>query len=375
MTRSLPRIIGLATFAPLALGAQASSSTFLFDIGSSRMRFADSISATALSLSPALRVVASRATFSASGTFSRLAGASSNSGVLDGSLFTGSRSGVSAEVEGIAGGSAHSDGARTGQMLGLARMHLMTSGRGAWIGGGVGRTWDGAWRGVLQGDIGAWIATATSTFSATLSPTVVDDTIKYADAFFSARREMDAWELNGSLGVRAGNQIPSLPANRNVWGNIGAVLWASPRVGIAVSAGTYPVDFAQGFPGGQFVTLSMRFRSPLPARAERSAPPALPAEPASAIRRFDATRVSGDTHRVRVYAPNARSVELIGDFTTWTPVALASDGRGSWTISLSIPRGTHEVNVRVNGGVWEVPPGLASLRDEFGGSAGLLVVP
>lgn len=358
--------------APLALEAQSPSSTLSLDVGSSRVRFADSIEATALSLSPALRVVAPRATFSASGTFSRLASASSNSGALDGSLFTGSRRGVSAEVEGVAGGSAHSDGARTGQMLGLARLHLTTAGRGAWIGGGVGRTWDGAWRGVRQGDVGAWLASETSTFAATLSPTVVDDTIKYADAFLSAHREVDAWALDGSLGFRAGSQIPTLPANRNVWGNVGAILWATPRVGIAASAGTYPVDFTQGFPGGQFVTLSVRFRSPV---APRTAASAQPTEPESEIRRFDATRISGDMHRVRVYATNARSVELTGDVTTWTPVALASDGRGWWTVTLLMPSGTHEVNVRVNGGAWEVPPGLASLRDEFGGTVGLLVVP
>jgi hypothetical protein len=33
------------------------------------------------------------------------------------------------------------------------------------------------------------------------------------------------------------------------------------------------------------------------------------------------------------------------------------------------------MNVRVDGGTWVIPPGLLPLKDEFGGSVGLLVVP
>lgn len=336
------------------------------------MRFADSISATALSLSPTFHFTAPRGSVVASGTMSKLGGSSSHSGVIDASASTGRRGLLSGEIEGIAGGSAHADGTRTGQLLGLALLHLSKSQRGAWIGGGGGKTWDGAWRNVVRADAGAWVSRSTSTFAVTLAPTAVDDSIRYADFFLSAHREMASWELDASLGVRAGGQLPSLPADRTAWGRVGAILWASPRLGISASAGSYPVDFAQGYPGNRFVSLSVRFRALGP---ERTQPPAPVVRPADQVRDFQVLRVSGDLHRVRVFAPSARTVELSGDFTQWTPLALGSEGGGWWTTTVAIASGTHEVNVRVNAGSWQVPPNLMGIKDEFGGTAGLLTVP
>jgi len=76
-----------------------------------------------------------------------------------------------------------------------------------------------------------------------------------------------------------------------------------------------------------------------------------------------------------VFAPSAQTVELSGDFTQWTPLALGSEGSGWWTTTVALASGTHEVNVRVNAGSWQVPPGLMAIKDEFGGTAGLLTVP
>src|SRR5437762_5052047 len=111
----------LLLLAPTAIGAQQSAASI--DIGSARMRFADSIDATAVSITPWFRVAGRRALITGTGTFSQLDGGSSNSGSLDGSLFSGRKGPLYSELEGVAGGSAHSDGTRTGQMLGLARIH------------------------------------------------------------------------------------------------------------------------------------------------------------------------------------------------------------------------------------------------------------
>jgi hypothetical protein len=46
----------------------------------------------------------------------------------------------------------------------------------------------------------------------------------------------------------------------------------------------------------------------------------------------------------------------------------------SWSVTLPINTGKYEMNIRINGGPWTVPPGLLSMLDEFGGSVGLLVV-
>ena len=40
----------------------------------------------------------------------------------------------------------------------------------------------------------------------------------------------------------------------------------------------------------------------------------------------------------------------------------------------ALKRGKYQMNLRVNGSDWTVPPGLMSMIDEFGGTVGLLVV-
>jgi 1,4-alpha-glucan branching enzyme len=82
---------------------------------------------------------------------------------------------------------------------------------------------------------------------------------------------------------------------------------------------------------------------------------------------------------LEVKAPGARTVDVSGDFTAWNPVKLVpaaggGEGGGVWRISLPMTRGTHQINIRVNGGRWIVPPGLTPMTDEFGGTVGLLVV-
>jgi hypothetical protein len=339
------------------------------DVGTATMRYADSIHARSASISPQLRVSGDRAALTAVGSLSQLDGSWSNSGRLDASVVPFSRGRVSAELAVVTGGSSHANGARTGQMLAAARLHAATLTRGLWAGAGGGRTWDGAWRDVLQADAGAWLAGAVSTAMISVAPTVVDDTIRYVDSFLSLHRDQAAWELDGSLGVRAGQQLPTLPANRSVWGQLAATLWATRHVGVVASVGTYPVDFTQGYPGGQYVSVGLRLRS-----APRFVLPPAIASPTRALRDFRWTRLRGESHRIRVYAGAARSVELMADFTQWRPVSMRHETRGWWSLELPIPRGTHEVNVRIDSGPWLVPPGTIARTDEFGGAVGLMVV-
>ena len=66
----------------------------------------------------------------------------------------------------------------------------------------------------------------------------------------------------------------------------------------------------------------------------------------------------------------------MGDFTDWTPLPMtASQPPGTWSIAVPVTPGVHQVNVRIDGGEWTVPAGLTAVRDEFGGSVGILLVP
>ena len=102
--------------------------------------------------------------------------------------------------------------------------------------------------------------------------------------------------------------------------------------------------------------------------------PIADSEPAAGVESFEADRQTPGTVVLRVRAPNADSVEITGDFTSWTPVRLQPAGDGVWAGSFALVPGQYQMNLRVNGGAWLVPPGLLSLKDEFGGSAGLLVI-
>jgi hypothetical protein len=67
-------------------------------------------------------------------------------------------------------------------------------------------------------------------------------------------------------------------------------------------------------------------------------------------------------------------VEVSGDFTQWAPVSLERASDGWWTTSVRADPGTYQMNLRVDGGQWMVPPGMLTMKDEFGGVTGLLVV-
>jgi len=366
----LARIACTLLLAPTVMWAQRVSSSI--DVGGSSMRYADSISSSGPSISPSVSLDWARTSLDATGTYSHLGGGSSTQGTVSGSFFTPSAGVLLGEFFGSVGGSAHQDGARTGQMLALARAHAMSANGGAWVGGGAGQTWDGStWRTVLASEAGAWLSKGGLIVVGSVAPTQVADTIRYVDTQLSTRWVSPKIELGASVGVRGGAHSAALGGTGSNWGSVAVVTWLVPQVGLVLDAGTYPVDLTQGFPGGRFATLSLRLRTS-PTRAERSVGQDDPAS-APGVSSFSLEPASsGQTIRVR--APNARSVEIMGDFTQWRPVALQRDGEGSWHLDVRIGTGAHQINVRVDGGSWMVPPSLPAITDEFGGSVGLLVV-
>ena len=76
-----------------------------------------------------------------------------------------------------------------------------------------------------------------------------------------------------------------------------------------------------------------------------------------------------------VLLDGARTVEVMGDFTDWRPVALTLVTPTQWEVQLSVAPGVHRVNVRINGGGWFAPAGTRAEETEFGGVVGVLVVP
>jgi hypothetical protein len=386
-------LAALAALAVLTLGAaptpaSAQQVTSTLDVGGASLRYADSVSATAAIVSPFVRVDWARATLAASGTASKLGiGDWSTQGALDASVFTPAAGALVGEVGGSAGGSVHRDGTRTGQALAVGRAHVMTARGGAWGGAGGGWTWDGGtWRTVRLGEAGAWAHVGTATALAAVTPTAVDDTLRYTDATVAVRFDLARAELGASAGVRSGSRLPRFGGSARSWGSASATVWMTDWMGVAAAAGTYPVDLTQGFPGGRYATLSLRLGSRRVRRGENGRDRAWGAadlrrsEGAAALAAdgrvlaFETEPARGGGRTLRVHVPNAIAVEIASDFTGWQPTELTRGEGGWWTITLPIARGTHELNVRVDGGAWRVPPGLAAVADEFGGAVGLLVI-
>ena len=107
---------------------------------------------------------------------------------------------------------------------------------------------------------------------------MVNDSIQYADAQASLSWKGESVDLGALLGLRLGDQLTTLSANVRSWASVNAVFWIAPRIGVAVGGGNYPVDPTQGFPGGRFVSLSLRLgqrRQLSPERADPEREPTL----------------------------------------------------------------------------------------------------
>jgi hypothetical protein len=231
---------------------------------------------------------------------------------------------------------------------------------------------------VLLGEAGVSLGSGPKSASFTITPAMVNDSLKYADAQASLSWKGESVDLGALLGLRLGDQLTTLSANVRSWVSASAVFWIASRIGVAVGGGNYPVDPTQGFPGGRFVSLSLRLgqrRPTQPSNEQINEPLKLGApapEISPAAGGFIANR-AGDVVTLEVNVPGARLVEITGDFTSWVPVPLVPAG-SRWSVSLPIKSGKYQVNMRVDGGQWIVPPGLLSMADEFGGKVGLLVI-
>jgi 1,4-alpha-glucan branching enzyme len=79
----------------------------------------------------------------------------------------------------------------------------------------------------------------------------------------------------------------------------------------------------------------------------------------------DRARVQGFSYR----APDAISVQLVGDFTHWQahPISLKKETGGLWHASVELPPGTHHYRFLVDG-EWHDDPECASrVPNPFGG--------
>ena len=378
MTRLVLAAVAALIAAASALSAQRVVSSI--DASGTGVWYADSIRSAGSSLSPAVRIDWTRATLGAFGTVSQLGAAGlSFQGALAPSIFTPSAGPFALELASSMGGSSHRDGPRPGQVIGTVRAHAMGNASGAWAGGGLGRTWDGAtWRDVREIEGGAWLRSGDATGLVSVTPTVVQDTIRYTDVEVAVRYPIDVFELGFSAGARSGSVGAAVGGTSRAWGSVSLVQWVSSRVALVGSAGSYPVDLTQGYPGGRFVTVAVRVASRNSRSAEHAASTraiaAADPPPATSAATFEVQTLAGNQRVLRLNAQSAHEVELNADFTQWQPTRFSRGSDGWWSLTLPIKPGTHQINIRIDGGAWMPPPGLMTSADEFGGIVGLMTI-
>jgi hypothetical protein len=354
------------------------------DVGGAALRYADTLSTGAATITPRALVDWGSALAEATGTYSQFtSGGWSMQGTVSASRFVPTSRGFLGEIGGFAGGSSHNDGTRTGEVIANGRVHFVRPSGELFFGLGAGQTYDAvAWQNILLGEAGIGLGSELKSALLSISPTVVSDSIKYADAQASLSwKGGNTLDLGAMLGFRIGDQLTTLGGNARSWASVSAVYWVTPRLAVVAGGGTYPIDPTQGFPGGRFASVSLRWSgvrrsTSAPGTQGTSVPPPADLSPAVAptVTGFTAQRTVADSVRLRVNAPGAALVEVSGDFTNWTPLRLEHAEGDWWSATLPLKRGNYQMNVRVNGGQWIVPPGLLSMVDEFGGTVGLLVI-
>jgi hypothetical protein len=173
-------------------------------------------------------------------------------------------------------------------------------------------------------------------------------------------------EIEAGVGRRFGK-----PESRYTSWRLQGLYWFTERLALVAATGQFPSDVVTGTPSGNYAMLSMRVswqdRSPV-------APSLVPLRPARITRAFATHRTGTGSVALDIFAPGATTVELMGSFTDWEPVTLASDRHGWWSAELPLGPGIYEVNYRVNGGSWQVPAGLTAVEDGFGSLVGVFSI-
>ncbi len=162
-----------------------------------------------------------------------------------------------------------------------------------------------------------------------------------------------------ALGVSASRRL-SLSENASAWSSSASVRLAG-SVYVQAGAGRYPSMRLTGASGGRYATLGLVLASGAPSKRTLPRPAGVGAPP------------SGMT-RLSLLAPDARRVEIAGDWNGWRRVPTLRTANGVWYIDLSLAPGEYRYAFRVDDGAWRVPDDAVVSSDGFGGQSAYVTV-
>ncbi len=175
----------------------------------------------------------------------------------------------------------------------------------------------------------------------------------------------DRWWATGLFGrVAVAGQSGAL------WGGLQLGADVGRGVSLLLGAGTSSrlTALASPDPGRHNLNLGIGFNTSILSRQ-----PIAAAKPAETQAAFTVSSIGVDRVRIAIRAPFARTIEFASDCTGWKPLAMTQT-RDGWMVEVAALRGLHHANIRVDGGRWIAPPGLAASDDDFAGEVGTFVI-
>lgn len=170
-----------------------------------------------------------------------------------------------------------------------------------------------------------------------------------------------------SMGGRWGDRTFAPAA----WGALEGVLPLNHTLALSASGGWHGGIPEQHLDGRPFAALGLRWTLDRGRGAVTSAGSPTPEDSPSLV---VMAGLAPGRHIFLLRSLTARTVEIMGDFDDWRPIALTPTGARDWYVAVTIPPGTYRVAIRIDGGRWHAPPGLPIFPDEFGGTVGVVVI-
>jgi len=344
-------------------------------------------------------------------------------GIVSGTFTSPTVYGVRAEMIGNASRAVDDRSLGTDQVDVQTRVHVLFHEHGGmWLGGGVARPWRvavvssadvadaGAWGriGAPTATFGTATLTATFTnfsfskvasvhdstgetaalacasspivsaapagmphavFSETVSSGACERQSRFSDLEGSMHWEWHALELSAQTGYRFGDAYDVTPDSRR-WTSGMATVWLTDRVAFVGGGGRQPALPLRGLPARTFGMAGLELEYSPISRAE--VPVSVPHM--VLVKSFDLRPAVNGTQKIVIHVGGVETVDVMGDFSDWSPLTLVRRGRDLWELSLPLAPGMHKINVRVDGGPWMPPPGLPTMRDAFNEEVGMIVV-
>jgi len=344
-----------------AAHAQAQGS---LGVGVGTVRYAGGTKVSTASFSPAWTLESPNASLNVSGTLASVPlGVWSSQGRTDLWLSTPPAfGGLRLGVQGIAAGTARTDGDWTAATHAVAELLWAGQTWGVGFGAGPSAGWIRNAPSVtaLHTRARAWWQAGTRNYALGIEPT------RFLGAWFTdATASVTANRPTVVTSLWATARLSSAYGSKGAGGVLVRVFPIS-RLALELGAGTYLADPYQGLPRGGYVTAGLRLFT-----ARRAAPAV--ASPASWPPLIPERR--GDSVVVRFHMAGASAVAIAGDWDGWQLRPLSSLGGDIWAGALALRAGTYHFTLLVDGKDWVVPGGVAIVATDGGGMEGVLVVP